>query len=90
MSHEKPVTIYVTDDETEADVIRAALEADGIISATWTNMSHSAFPFTVEAGQMAIQVPPEFAERARQIIEIARQRGEEMEGNGEGGEDGGE
>ena len=79
MSHEPPVTIYVTDDETEADIIRAALESEGIVSATWTNMSHTAFPFTVEAGQTAIQVSPEFVERAKQIIQEARERKPETE-----------
>ena len=67
MENDELVTILVTQDETEADIVKAALEAEGIEVAEWSSMSHSTF----QMGEIGIEVQAEDEERARQIIEEA-------------------
>jgi ribonuclease III len=67
------VTIFVAQSEIEASVVRALLDANGIMSFAASPVAHSLFPLTVnELGAVRVSVHPEVADEARHIIESHR------------------
>ncbi len=79
MENDELVTILVTLNETEADIVKAALETEGIEVDEWSEMSHSAF----QMGEIGIQVNAEDEERARAIVDEALNTEVEPEPEGE-------
>jgi hypothetical protein len=68
------VTAYVASDRTVAYLIRSALEAEGIpASLAGEHLAGAVGELPATVLQVAIQVPPEHAKRAREIaLEIGR------------------
>ena len=64
------VTIFTSRSPIEADVVRALLEANGVMAVVAAGLPRSVFPFTVsELGEVRLSVHPDEAEEARRIIE---------------------
>ena len=67
------VTIFRTQSDVEASIVRGLLEANGVFSIVSSPVTHSVFPLTVnELGEVRIAVHPEEAEEARRIIDSHR------------------
>lgn len=67
------VTIFRTQSDVEASIVRGLLEANGVSSILMSPVTHSVFPLTVnELGEVRIVVRPEEADEARRIIESHR------------------
>ena len=67
------VTIFRTQSDVEASIVKGLLEANGVFSIVSSPVTHSVFPFTVnELGEVRIAVHPEEAEEARRIIDSHR------------------
>jgi ribonuclease III len=67
------VTIFRTQSDVEASIVRGLLEANGVLSIVSSAVTHSVFPLTVnELGEVRIAVHPEEADEARRIIESHR------------------
>jgi ribonuclease-3 len=64
------VTIFASRSPIEADVVRALLEANGVMPIVSTASPRSVFPFTVsDLGEVRLSVHSDEAEEARRIIE---------------------
>jgi ribonuclease-3 len=67
------VTIFRTQSDVEASIVRGLLEANGVYSILSSPVTHSVFPLTVnELGEVRIAVHPEEADEARRIIDSHR------------------
>jgi len=67
------ITIFRTQSDVEASIVRGLLEANGVFSIVSSPVTHSVFPLTVnELGEVRIAVHREEAEEARRIIESHR------------------
>ncbi len=67
------VTIFTTQSQVEADVVRGLLEANGVMPLIASATARSIFPFTVsQLGEVRISVHPDEADEARRIIESHR------------------
>jgi len=67
------ITIFRTQSDVEASIVRALLEANGVMSVLSSPVTHALFPLTVnELGEVRIAVHPEEADEARRIIDSHR------------------
>ncbi len=67
------VTIFRTQSEVEATIVRGLLEANGVMAVTSSAVSHALFPLTVnELGEVRLAVHKDAAEEARRIIDSHR------------------
>ena len=66
---EKLVTVYRACGQLEAEIVRSRLEIEGILALLKYESIGSVYGLTVDGlGQVEVQVPAKFAERAREII----------------------
>ena len=66
---EKLVTVYRACGQPEAEIVRSRLEIEGILALLKYESIGSVYGLTVDGlGQVEVQVPAKFAERAREII----------------------
>jgi hypothetical protein len=67
------VTIFRTQSDVEASIVRGLLEANGVMSVVSSRVTHAVFPLTVnELGEVRIAVHQAEAEEARKIIDSHR------------------
>src|SRR5689334_5103115 len=72
MSHEL-VTIFRTQSDVEASIVRGLLEAHGIMAVLSSRVTHSVFPFTVnELGEVRLSVRDDEADEATRLIDSHR------------------
>ena len=72
------VELIAVQGEVEANVIRGLLNSEGIISILKSDIVQGVTPFTVDGlGVVKIYVNRDDYERARELIENYRRRGEE-------------
>ena len=68
---DKLVTIYQAMGQPEAEIIRGRLEVEGILAIFKYESLGSVYGLTVDGlGQVKVQVPAKYAERALEIISI--------------------
>ena len=65
MDERQPVVVYTTANELDAEVVRAALEAEGI-QALVTGQNQAGLAGVLQ--EVAVEVPAQDAERARQVL----------------------
>src|SRR5262245_32772070 len=64
------VTIFRTQSDVEAAIVKALLEANGVMAVSSSPVTHAVFPLTVnELGEVRLSVHPEEVEDARHIID---------------------
>ncbi len=74
---EKLVTVYKACGQPEAEIVRGRLEIEGIFALLKYESIGSVYGLTVDGlGQVEVQVPARFADRAREVIGSA---GEEID-----------
>ena len=67
---EKLVTVYRACGQPEAEIVRGRLEIEGILALLKYESIGSVYGLTVDGlGQVEVQVPARFVDRAREIIE---------------------
>jgi ribonuclease-3 len=67
------VVIFRTQSDVEASIVRALLEANGVMSMVTSTVPHSVFPLTVNGlGEVRISVRADEADEARRIIDDHR------------------
>ena len=76
-AEEKLVTVYKACGQPEAEIVRGRLEIEGILALLKYESVGSVYGLTVDGlGQVEVQVPAKFVDRAREIIEST---GDEIE-----------
>ena len=71
--HDEPVTIRTCRDIQEAEIVRSALEADGIEAfIPDANVASLYPPQVLDTDGVRVQVAAEDAERAREVLDQAR------------------
>ena len=64
------VTVFRTQSDVEATIVRSLLEANGVLALVSSPVTHAVFPLTVnELGEVKISVRRDDADEARRIIE---------------------
>jgi len=67
---DKLVTVYKACGQPEAEIVRGRLEIEGILALLKYESIGSVYGLTVDGlGQVEVQVPARFADRAREVIE---------------------
>jgi hypothetical protein len=67
---DKLVTVYKACGQPEAEIVRGRLEIEGILALLKYESIGSVYGLTVDGlGQVEVQVPSRFADRAREVIE---------------------
>jgi hypothetical protein len=70
-----PVVVFRSSGDVEAEIVRALLDSYDIPCSLNSDITHLAYPFTVDGlGEVRISVPAPLAEDARAIIEAHRQQ----------------
>jgi hypothetical protein len=68
-AEEKLVTVYRACGQPEAEIVRGRLEIEGILALLKYESIGSVYGLTVDGlGQVEVQVPAKFVDRAREII----------------------
>jgi hypothetical protein len=71
-----PVVIHRCYSDAEAEMVRSLLESYGIPCNLQSDITHVAYPFTVDGlGEVRILVPAPAADEARSILEAHRRTG---------------
>ena len=70
--------VFRTQSQSEADVVRGLLEANGVSALISSRLSRTPFPLSV--GELEVRVAPDDADHARRIIESHRVDGERVAG----------
>ena len=71
----KPVVVFRSAGDSEAGVVRALLEHYDIPSSLSSDITHLAYPFTVDGlGEVRVSVPAHLADDARAIIDAHREK----------------
>ncbi|MEI6185779.1 MAG: DUF2007 domain-containing protein [Dehalococcoidia bacterium] len=69
-AEDKLVTVYKACGQPEAEIVRGRLEIEGILALLKYESIGSVYGLTVDGlGQVEVQVPAKYADRAREIIE---------------------
>src|SRR4030095_5421884 len=71
-----PTVVFATSSDSEASVVMALLDSQGIPSFRASGHTHSVWPMAVSSlGEIRIAVADDLADEARRIIESHRQEG---------------
>ena len=69
-AEDKLVTVYKACGQPEAEIVRGRLEIEGILALLKYESIGSVYGLTLDGlGQVEVQVPAKYADRAREIIE---------------------
>ncbi|MCX5993105.1 MAG: DUF2007 domain-containing protein [Chloroflexi bacterium] len=69
-AEDRLVTVYKACGQPEAEIVRGRLEIEGILALLKYESIGSVYGLTVDGlGQVEVQVPAKYADRAREIIE---------------------
>jgi hypothetical protein len=69
-----PVTVYVALGQMEANVVKSALESEGIPVVLRYESAGIVFGLSIDGlGEVRVQVPPEFETEAKEILAAAQE-----------------